>query len=83
MLTYINRLPVKLGLFGVSGELQFDVCNLGEPHANPCIAREGEHFNRGGKEVGGEGMAPVYTESMVCQWLSPCLERRGVFPFPV
>ena len=69
-----------MGLLGSSRELEIDVCNLGEPHGNPCTVREGERFNRGGKEVGGEGCSKYRVHG--CQWLSPCLER-GVFPFPV
>lgn len=41
--------PAKLGLFEVSKKLQFGVCNYDEPCANPCRAKEGQHFYRGGK----------------------------------
>lgn len=75
----INRLPVKLGLLGSSKELEIDVCNLGEPYANPCTARK-ENLLREGKEVGGDGYNKYRVHG--CQWLSPCLER-DVFPFPV
>ena len=44
------------------------------------MAREGEHFYRGGKEV---GRAVVNKGSMVFHWLSPCQERRGVFLLPI
>ena len=40
-----------MGLFGISRELQFRVCNNGEACANLRIAREREHFYRGEKEV--------------------------------
>ena len=75
----INRLPdispAKMGLFGISRDLQFQVCNHGEPHVSPCPAT-GELFYRGEKEV---GRAIVNKESMAFHWLSPCQERRGVF----
>lgn len=73
----INRLPVKLGLLG-SSKGEIDVCNLGEPHANPC-SKGRRTFNRGeGKLEDGYNKYRVHG----CQWLSPCLER-DVFPFPV
>ena len=43
---------VKIGLFRISGELQFRVCNHGEPCASSHMAREGEHFYKEEKEVG-------------------------------
>ena len=42
----------KMGLFGISGELQFRVCNHGKPCASPHMAREEEHCNREEKEAG-------------------------------
>ena len=48
MLTW-NRLPVtspaKLGLFEISRELQFRVCNHSELQASPPVTREGLHFH--------------------------------------
>ena len=41
-----------MGLFGISRELQFGVCNHGKPCASSHRAREGELFYRGGKAVG-------------------------------
>ena len=41
-----------MGLFRISRELQFGVCNHGEPRASPLTAREGELFYREEKEVG-------------------------------
>lgn len=40
-----------MGLFGIIRELQFEACKHSEPHASPCIEREGEHFYREEKEV--------------------------------
>ena len=75
-----NRLqdisPAKTGLSGISRELQFGVCN----HGNPPMAREGGQFYREEKEV---ERALVNRESMVFHWLSPCWERRGDFLLPV
>ena len=42
----------KMGLFGVSRELQFVVCNHGEPHAILCMPREGEQFYRRKRNLG-------------------------------
>ena len=64
----------KMGLFGISGELQFRVCNHGKPCASPHMAREGEHFQREEKEVGKD----VVKQCMALNWQSPCQERRGV-----
>ena len=44
--------PTKMGLFRTSRELQFKVCNHGEPYASPHMTREGEGFYRGKKEGG-------------------------------
>lgn len=44
--------PEKMGLFGVSRELQSKVCNHGEPCASPKRAMEGASFHGGGKGVG-------------------------------
>ena len=44
--------PAKMGLYRLSRDFQFGVCNLGEPRrASPYLAREGEHFYRKEKEV--------------------------------
>ena len=45
-------LQPKMGLFGISKELQFGVCNHGKPCPSPCKARERECFYTGEKEVG-------------------------------
>ena len=42
----------KLGLFGISKELQFGVCNHGEPPAGPPAAREEKLFYREEEKVG-------------------------------
>ena len=62
----------KMGLFGISGELQFRVCNHGKPCASPHMAREGENLHREEKEGCSK------TECMALNWQSPCQERRGV-----
>lgn len=40
----LNRLPdiflAKMGLFEISRELQFGICNHGESCVSPCVARE-------------------------------------------
>ena len=64
--------PSKMGLFWISRELQFGVCNHGEPSTSSCTAREGEHFHRDEKEV---GRVLVNKEFMAFHWLSPCQER--------
>ena len=74
-----NRLPAKIGLFGISRELQLRVCSHGEPRESPRKARE-EHFYREEKEV---GRAIVNKESMTFHWLRACQERRGIFLLPV
>ena len=72
-----NRLPVispaKMGLFGISRELQFRVCNHGEPHASPHVAREG-----GGK---GSWEAVINKESLCFNWLSSCQDWEDSFFF--
>lgn len=51
-----NRLldisPATLHLFGIRRELQFRVCNHGEPSPSLCTEREREGFCTGKKEVG-------------------------------
>ena len=48
-----NRLSgissAKMGLFRISRELQFGVCNHGEPRESSHLSREGEYFYRRGK----------------------------------
>lgn len=39
-------------LFGVSKELQFEVCYHSKPHANPPTVREKKLFYRGEEDVG-------------------------------
>ena len=50
-----NRLSAissaKMGLFMISSELQFRVCNHGKPHASSCTARE-EHIYREDRNLG-------------------------------
>jgi len=43
----------KMDLFGISRKWQFGVCKHGETCSSPLIAREGEHFYRKEKVVGG------------------------------
>lgn len=62
-----------MGLFRISRELQFGVCNHSESHASP---REGD---RGEREI---GRAVVNKEAMGFHWRSPCQER-GDFLLPV
>ena len=72
-----NRLPdifpAKMGLFGISRELQFGVGIHGEH------ARQGKENTFIERNVG----RTVVKESMAFQWLCPCQERRGVFLLPV
>lgn len=42
----------KMDLFGISGELQFRVCDHGKACASPHMAREGKHCHREEKEAG-------------------------------
>ena len=69
----INQLPgistARMSLFVISRELQFGVCNHGEPHASPWIARE-EH--RGKKEVWR-----AVAESRAFHWLKPSAKKEG------
>ena len=84
----INRLPdispaemglffnfLKMGLFGISRELQFGVR---EPCASLCKAREEDCFYREQRKLGS------LCKQSVCgfPWLSACQERRGVFLLP-
>ena len=62
-----------MGLFGISRELQFRVCNQGESCASSPRAREGYLYS-GEKEVGRVTVNRVHGFS----WLSPCRARRGV-----
>ena len=55
----------KMGLFWISRELQFGVCNHGEPPARP--GRKGVCFYREEKEI---ERALVSQESMAFHWLS-------------
>ena len=82
-----NRLPVispgkkkKKGSFRTSRELQFKVCNYGEP---TCKSPHGK--GRRTLLLGGKGSWEGYSkkESMAFHWLSSCQERRGVFLLPV
>ena len=58
-----------MGLFGISKELQFGVCNRGESHASPPTARE-EVFIK--EKIKLElGVAMVNKKSMAFHWLSP------------
>ena len=68
-----------MNLFGTSRELRFEVCNGSEICASRCMAKEGEHFYREEKKLGGFNK----TESMALHWLHPCQGRRGAFLFPV
>ena len=76
----INKLPdispAKMGLFRISRELQFEIGNHGKPCASPHIAREGECFYRGRKEVGS---AIVNKECMAFHCTSPWQELRELF----
>jgi len=64
-------------LSGVSRELQFRVCNHGEPWANLPTAREGMHFiiRSGEKEVERAIVIRVHGSSLP----GPCQDRRRVF----
>ena len=55
--------------FGICRELQFGVCNYGEPRASPCPAKGGNAY----REEKGTGSA-VATQVMTFQW--PSLSRR-------
>ena len=65
--------PAKMSLFGISRELQFGVCNHGEPHAR-------EEISIVGKRKLGRGVAVVDKESLACQWLSPLPGKRSLPP---
>ena len=56
--------PTKMGLFGISRELHFGVCNLGEPRASPQARDE---YLLKEEEV---GKATVNGESTAFHWLS-------------
>ena len=43
MLTLPDISPAKVGLFGISRDLHFGVCNHGEPLASLHTAREGDN----------------------------------------
>lgn len=44
--------PAKVGLFGISKELQSGIFNHGGTHSNPQQKWRGEPFHRGGNRVG-------------------------------
>ena len=73
-----NRLsdisPAKMGLFRISRELQFGVCNYGEPRAGSHLSREGEYFYRRGK---GSWEGYKNRKSVAFHWLNPCQKRRA------
>ena len=62
--------PAKIGLFEITGELLFQVCNT-EPHPRTPQLGEGEAF------IEGSGRAVVNKVSMAFHWLS--LVRNEVF----
>ena len=66
--------PAKMGLFEMSRELQFGLCNHGKPHASPHKARE-EHFYREEKEFRMATVNRVHGFSLA----ETCQERRGIF----
>lgn len=75
---------VKIGLFRISGELQFRVCNRDEPCASSHMAREGEHFYKEEKEKKKKKEEKEVGRAVANRvhgfyWLSLCLERRVVF----
>ena len=64
-----------MGLFGISRELQFRVCNHGKPCANPCKAREGDHFYRREKKVG----RAIVNRVRGFSWAEFLLEKESFF----
>ena len=60
--------PAKTGLFGISRELPFGVCNHGEPRVSPHTARDGEHFYRGEGKLGGDSKQRVGGLSLAESW---------------
>ena len=86
-----NRLqdisPAKIGLFWISRQLKFGVCDHDKPHGSPHMAREGDHLYRGEKEVGS---ATVNTprlslarkeESFFFLWVSAIITGHESTPF--
>ena len=47
-----SKTTKKMSLFGISGQLEFGVCNHSEPLVSPYTAREGELFHRGKRKLG-------------------------------
>ena len=68
-------MSLKMGLFRISRELQFRVCNHGKPQASLPTARKGEHFYREEKEAG----RVITNKARGFHWLSLCQERRVFF----
>ena len=67
----------KLSLFKISRELQFGVCNHGEPHSRSLRAREGG-FYREEKEI---QRAIVNRSSRL--FMGSVFARKGVFLLPM
>lgn len=78
-----NRLPDispeknRFFFFKFSRESQFRVCHHGHPLASPHMAKEGETFTEGKRQLG----EPEWTKNplILDGWV---LARRGVFLFP-
>ena len=71
-------MSLKMGLFRISRELQFRVCNHGKPQASLPTARKGEHFYREEKEAG----RVITNKARGFHWLSLCQERKGAVLLP-
>lgn len=75
----MNRLPVispaKIGLFKISRELQFGVCNHSEARASPKGQGKESTFIQGEKAM---GRAIVNTKSKAS--LGSVLARKGILP---
>ena len=66
--------PAKMGLFKISRELQFGLCNPGQPPASPCRQGVENPFIERKRKLGWL----QETEPM-----SPCHERKGSSLLPV
>ena len=86
-----NRLPDispgKIGLFWISRQLQFRVCDHNKPRGSPHMAREGDPLYRGGKEVGSAivdtprlSLARKEEESFFFLWVSAIITGHESTP---
>lgn len=64
--------PVKIGLFSISKELQFRICNCASHMHSKGRKMLFREENQGGRAL-------VNKESRAFHWRSPCQESRGIF----